>query len=223
MNFRHEVKFEINYCDMMVLRQRLNAVLYRDGNAPDGKYFIRSLYFDTDSDRALREKADGINRREKFRMRIYNMDSSLVKLEKKSKIDLLTSKQSVCITREQAEKILAGDTDWMTGAGEALIYELHQKMTVHGLKPRVIVDYTREAYCHPAGNVRVTLDSNIRTGLSQTDFLNESVITVPACDGRIVLEVKWDEFLPQFVKDAVSVPSRHAGAFSKYAACRMFG
>ena len=94
MDFRHEWKHEISYLDLLTLRQRLRAVAQADPHAVDGKYLIRSLYFDTPSDRALREKLDGVSRREKFRIRYYNGDTSVIHLEKKSKLGGLGNKQS---------------------------------------------------------------------------------------------------------------------------------
>ena len=84
MKFRHELKQEITYADMLVLRQRLKTVMQKDSHATDGRYEIRSLYFDNLNDKALREKIDGVNVREKFRIRYYNGDTSLINLEKKS-------------------------------------------------------------------------------------------------------------------------------------------
>ena len=223
MDFRHEWKHEINYSDMIVLRQRLKAVMKPDENAVDGKYFIRSLYFDNISDKALREKIDGVNCREKFRIRYYNNDTSLIHLEKKSKINGLGSKQSANLSAEEAQKIVDGDFDWMLDCDRPLVQELYSKMMSQGLRPKTIVDYTREPFIFSAGNVRVTIDYNIRTGLYCTDFLNPDCITIPAGNAPIILEVKWDEFLPSVIRDIVQLESRHTAAFSKYAACRIYG
>lgn len=223
MDFRHEWKHEINYSDMVVLRQRLKAVMKPDENAVDGKYFIRSLYFDNISDKALREKIDGVNCREKFRIRYYDGDTSLIHLEKKSKINGLGSKQSANLSAEEAQKIVDGDFDWMIDCDRPLVQELYSKMMSQGLRPKTIVDYTREPFIFSAGNVRVTLDYNIRTGLYCTDFLNTDCITIPAGNAPIILEVKWDEFLPSVIRDIVQLESRHTAAFSKYAACRIYG
>lgn len=222
MDFRHEVKHEINLSDIMVIRSRLKAAAYSDEHAIDGKYLIRSLYFDNLEDKALREKINGTNRREKFRIRYYNGDTSVIHLEKKIKINNLSNKQSVPLTKEQAQAIIAGDLDFMLDSEYPLIQELYSKMTLQGLKPKTIVDYTREPFVFPAGNVRVTLDYNIRSGLKSTDFLNPDCVTVPVSD-LIILEVKWDAFLPDIIKDAVSLTDRREGAFSKYAACRIYG
>jgi len=223
MKFRHEWKHEINYSDMLALRSRLNAVMKKDAHSIDGLYRSRTLYFDNLSDKALREKIDGVNIREKFRIRFYNGDLSYITLEKKSKIGGLCNKVSVDITAKEAQKIVDGDIEWMKSSGKALLVELYAKMKYQGLRPKTIVAYTREAYVYKAGNVRVTLDYNIRTGDFRTDFLNPDTITLPAGDPVIILEVKWDEFLPTIIKDAVTLTGRRVCAFSKYERCRIYG
>ena len=221
--YRHEWKYEINVSDMISLRQRLRAVTAPDPYAVNGKYLIRSLYFDDITDKALREKLDGVNRREKFRIRYYNGDPSLIHLEKKSKWNGLGTKEMAILTEAEAQAIVDRDLDWMPSSGRPLVQELYSKMKSKGLQPKTIVDYTREPFVYAPGNVRVTLDYNIRTGLSCTDFLNPDCITVPAGDAPIILEVKWDEFLPGIIRDAVQLSGRRVSAFSKYAQCRIYG
>ena len=222
MDFRHEWKHEINYADMIVLRQRLGAVMRPDSNAVDGKYFIRSLYFDNPADKALREKLDGVNNREKFRIRYYNHDTSLIHLEKKSKRNGLGSKEQAELTAAEAQRIVDGDTEWMKDADRPLVRELYAKMRSQGLGPKTIVDYTREPFVYAPGNVRVTLDYDIRTGLRSVDFLDPDCVTIPAGDAPIILEVKWDAFLPNIIRDIVQLEGRHSSAFSKYAICRTY-
>jgi len=222
MQLRHEIKHEISYSDMLALRHRLRAAAYPDPHAVDGKYLIRSLYFDNLSDKALMEKINGVSRREKFRIRYYNGDTSVIHLEKKSKIGSLGSKQSAPLTSAQAQSIVDGDIDRMPEWGHPLIRELYTKMRTQGLAPKTIVDYTREPFIFPAGNVRVTLDYNIRSGMRCTDFLDPGCVTVPASDS-IILEVKWDGFLPDIIRDAVHLTDTREGAFSKYAVCRIYG
>lgn len=221
--FRHEWKHEITCGDLLVLRSRLSAIMRRDGHAEAGSYFIRSLYFDNASDKALREKLDGINIREKFRIRYYNFDASVIHLEKKSKINGLCRKETADLTEAQAQRIAQGDYDWMAASGIPLAMELHSKMLCQGLRPKTIVDYVREPFVFGPGNVRITMDYNIRTGLYITDFLNPRCVTVPVEGSPIILEVKWDEYLPDLIRDAVQLPGCRVGAFSKYAACRIYG
>lgn len=121
MKYRHEWKHEISYGDMLALRQRLSAVMKRDVHAIDGKYLIRSLYFDNASDKALMEKIDGVNGREKFRLRYYNNDTSLIHLEKKSKVNGLSLKESADVSAIQAQEIVNGNYGWMMDSGVPLL------------------------------------------------------------------------------------------------------
>ena len=221
--FRHEWKIEITPSDRIAIRQRMRAVAKPDSHVKDGKYLIRSLYFDNAADKALHEKNDGVNLREKFRIRYYNGDTSVIHLEKKSKINGLCNKLSAPLNAEEAQRIVDGELDWMAADSRALVRELYAKMRSQGLRPKTIVDYDREPFVFGPGNVRVTLDYNIRTGLDCTDFLNVNCVTVPAGSATIVLEVKWDAYLPDIIRDAVQLPGRRAGAFSKYAQCRIYG
>ncbi len=223
MKYRHEWKHEISHIDMLILRQRLSAVMKRDGHATGGRYMIRSLYFDNMYDKALREKIDGVDRREKFRIRYYDLDDSVIHIEKKSKVNGLCMKERARLTKSQAQALSEGNCEWMRGSSIPLVGELYSKIKSQGLMPKTIVDYTREPFVYAPGNVRVTIDYNIRTGLRCTDFLDPGCITVPAGDAPAILEVKWDEYLPDVICDAVQIPGCRSGAFSKYAACRIYG
>jgi hypothetical protein len=223
LQYRHEWKHVISQSDRIAILQRLSAVASLDPHAVNGSYLIRSLYFDNLSDRALREKLDGVNEREKFRIRYYNRNTDQIHLEKKSKRNGLGTKQQASLTSGEAQAIADGWIDWMRDAADPLIRELYLKMKNQGLRAKTIVDYTREPFVYGPGNVRVTLDYNIRTGLQCTDFLNPDCVTVPAGAGETILEVKWDAFLPGIIRDAVQLPNRQTSSFSKYAACRMYG
>lgn len=223
MKFRHEWKHEISYSDRISLRSTLGAVMKQDVHAQGGQYEIRSMYLDDPADSALREKLDGVNLREKFRIRYYNGDTSYILLEKKSKINNLCSKVQTVLSLEEVQAIAEGSIELLKNSEKPLLQELYEKMRTRGLRPRTIVDYTREAFVYAPGNVRVTLDYNIRTGLIGTDFLNPDCVTVPAGDAPTILEVKWDEFLPSVVRDIVQLPNVHTSSFSKYAACRIYG
>ncbi|MBQ7557150.1 MAG: polyphosphate polymerase domain-containing protein [Lachnospiraceae bacterium] len=220
--YRHEWKHEISQSDLISVRSRMSAVGEADPHARDGRYLIRSLYFDNMSDRALREKVNGVNRREKFRIRYYNFDQSLIHLEKKSRLNGLGTKYSASLTPEQVQRIIDNDIEWMITDPQPLIRELYAKIKGQGLKPRTIVDYTREPFIYRPGNVRVTLDYHIRTGLRNVDFLDRECVTVPVPGDPIILEVKWDDFLPDIIRDAVQLPGRRVTAFSKYAQCRVY-
>lgn len=222
--FRHEFKFFISYGDYLALKARLNAIARLDPNTgAEGRYFIRSLYFDNVYDSALKDKVNGVNNREKFRIRCYNRDESFIRLEKKSKINGLCNKLQARLTREEAERIIHGDIEWMKDSGRALVVEFYAKMRFGLLKPKVIVDYTREPYIFKAGNVRITFDYNIKTGLANLNMFDFDEPTVTAQAESILLEVKYDEFLPEVIQSALQEGGRRSGSFSKYGSCRIYG
>ncbi len=223
MEFRHEYKLAINEADRFSLRQGLRAVAQRDTHAGEGgRYKIRSLYFDDFNDKALREKIDGVDDREKFRLRCYNGDPSFLLLEKKSKLHGLCQKRQSRLSLEETERLLSGDHAFLL-AGDALQKEFYIKLAHAQLRPRVIVDYWREPFIYAPGNVRVTIDSEIRTGLYSRSFFDADLPTVQSGDTPYLLEVKFDEFLPDVLFSILQMGSRQASAFSKYAACRRFG
>ena len=223
LKLRHELKHRINPQDDLIVSARLRKLFPHDPNGgPGGSYRVCSLYFDTPSDRALRQKLDGVNFREKFRLRYYGEDTSFIRLEKKFKVNGLCGKHSAPVTKEQAEDLLEGRIDFLLESKNPLLVELYSKMRGQLLAPRTIVSYDREAFCFGPGNVRITLDRNLRSGFDSRDFLNPGLVHIPVSDGLSVLEVKYDEFLPQLVRMAVQVPGRQAAAYSKYAVCRRY-
>lgn len=223
--FRHEIKHTINYVDYLTLHSRLSRIAKTDSHADEtGEYFIRSLYFDDDNDKALNEKLIGINHRSKFRLRFYNNDSSFIHIEKKSKINGLCQKQSSRITKAECEMLFAGDFSFLKEGNDNLRQELYIRMTSERLRPKTIVDYDREAYVYPPGNVRVTFDKNVKTGLFSTDFFEPELPSIKTFGSNlIILEVKFDEFLPDLITDLLQLGSRRPNPVSKYALCRGYG
>ena len=163
-----------------------------------------------------------MNCREKFRLRYYQDDLSFIRLEKKYKINGLCGKRSTKIPYAMVEKILSGKTECLLETEDPLLLELYSKIQGQQLRPKTIVTYDREAFLFEPGNVRITVDRNLRTGLNPQEFLNPKHHHAPVSDGITVLEVKYDEFLPEIVKMAVQIPNRQAAAYSKYAVCRRY-
>jgi hypothetical protein len=178
------------------------------------------MYFDNYSDKAIVEKLSGQSRREKFRLRYYNGDASFIRLEKKSKANRLCYKESATVTAEQCAALLMGDTSWLCDPDKPLFMELYAKMRFQNLRPRNIVDYHREAYVYRAGNVRITFDSNIRTSNSVAGFLLSELVTIPATPS-IIMEIKYDGFLPDIIRDLVQIGWRNETEFSKYVVARL--
>ena len=222
MDYRHEIKHVISPGDAAAIRVNLSAVASLDPHAREkGCYRISSLYFDDPRDTALHEKLDGVNERRKFRIRYYNDDLSYIMLECKIKRDGVGRKPQERLTLEETQAILRGDIDWMVKSGRPLLAALYADMKTRRLRPKAVVRYKRIPFVYKPGNVRVTIDWDIRTGPPR-DFLNPAGTTLPVEDDVILLEVKWDEYLPSVIRQAAALKSKMPSAFSKYAACRVY-
>lgn len=224
--YRHELKYQISFSDYLAMRQRLRPVMRSDEHIrADGRYVIRSVYFDNIDDKALREKLNGIQKREKFRIRYYNDDLSFIMLEKKLKYNNLCMKVDARLSEAECRALLDGKTAWMIRHPSGLVQELYCKMSSQQLRPRVLVSYIREPYIYPAGNVRVTFDSHIRSTLFHRSFLEDSVTDIGVSDdpGKVILEVKFDAFLPEVIQSLLQTEEIRQQAYSKYCACRRFG
>lgn len=220
---RHELKHSINVADDLLLSSRLRQLFPHDRHADShGFYRVSSLYFDTPDDRALRQKLEGVDRREKFRLRYYNDDLSFLRLEKKCKLQGLCLKYSARLTPDQARLLLEGEIDFLAASEDPLLLEFYSKLRGQLLTPRTLVSYQREAFLYAPGNVRLTLDRDLRTSPGSHGFLEVDRQLRPAGEGLTVLEVKYDAFLPDLVRIAVQLPNRRTAPFSKYAHCRRY-
>jgi len=227
LKFRSEYKHIINKNHAAVLKSRLKTLLKTDPFANEnGDYFIRSLYFDTYEDKSLYEKLNGVPFRHKYRIRFYDHDCSKIKLENKIKKYNSAAKLIANITKEEVEKILNRQYDFLKDSGNPVKTAFYQELTSEGLIPKTVVDYIRTPFIYPHGNVRITIDSNIRSPVGQIgviDIFNPNTPTVSVFpDERCVLEIKYDEFLPNFIRDITQTEGTMTSSMSKYASCRMF-
>jgi len=221
---RHELKYYINYFQYRLIGDRIRWALKKDRFSDDrNEYSIRSLYFDDIYNSSLFEKVSGVECRKKFRIRIYNVDDRVIKLEKKMKFGQLTAKESALLTRKEAERIIGGDVDFMLDSDSRVMREFYFDYRNMLLKPAVIVDYVREAYIHPLGNVRITFDKYLSTGLCATDIFNKSMPKIASLDEPfMIMEVKYDEFLPEYIRGLLQVSALQRMSISKYTICRKF-
>jgi len=218
---RNELKYPLGRGEYAAIRQRCVTVMQPDSHADEnGQYYIESLYFDDWNDSALMANYSGDSFREKFRIRRYNGNNATLHLEKKVKKAGLGTKIACPIRPEEFEKLLAGDRSWMAKSSEPLMRELYVRMVTEGLRPKTLVCYRREPFVYGPGNVRITFDFDIRSGICQTDLLSETVL-VPVNPDRVLMEVKWDDYLPDIIQDIVQENLR-VTAFSKYATCRQY-
>lgn len=219
MRYRHELKYKINKNSAQILRLYLSKIMDIDTNSyTDNTYKIRSLYFDNDSSDAYYEKQNGILYREKYRIRYYNDDDSFIRLECKIKNNNLTSKKQVRISKEICEKILNNDIYDINTNG--LLQEFINKIKINHLIPSVIVDYTRLAYTYPVSDVRITFDYNIKSGRYNYNLFSNIPTYDVLNDEEVVLEVKFNEFLPESIAIILKTVPSLREAVSKFALSR---
>ena len=222
--YRHEYKYLISKADAELLKLRLPHFMERDPHAGEtGRYTIRSLYFDDLQAAAYYEKMDGIDNRTKYRIRFYNYDGSLIKLEKKEKLGNLTRKTAQTITKHDARALEYALSQGCPDNPEGLTNELRVACMSRGLRPKVLVDYDRTPFLCNAGNTRITIDENLRTRPYIAHLVASPRAMTPVLEpDQVILEVKFDDFLPGYLADAlVDIPKVNM-AISKFAMCMSY-
>ena len=219
---RHELKYYINYNVYHVLRERLQKVVSMDENMPDEEgYLISSIYFDDIYHSAMEEKIAGTRFRKKFRIRSYGLNDSLIRLECKSKFNEYISKTSARLSREEYDKILQGDYSFLIERKERVCQELYCYNKTKLLKPVVVVEYMREAYVYQLGNVRITFDKDIASSVTNIDMFSDTYATTKVLpNDRMVLEIKYDDFIPSHILQILQTAMTERCAISKYVMCR---
>lgn len=222
LSLRHELKYDIDTLQHQVLQKKLRAILKPDPNMGSNRcYNIRNLYFDDFKDTALQEKQAGVPNRKKYRIRIYNHSDTVIKFERKSKISQYIFKESTRITRREADQIIAGDFSFLAKSEDPLLREFYLETRCKLMRPVVIVEYDREAYVHPVGNVRITFDTDLRTGLGPTSFFDNDICTMGIVERPgVILEVKYNEVLPQYICGLFPNTIRPRVAIGKFVLCR---
>ena len=221
---RHELKYFINPAELEALRQRLRGALSMDEHCVGGRpYIIRSLYFDDIEDSAFYDKQAGVMHRDKYRIRVYNFSDKTIFLERKRKLGDLIQKSSVQITRRLCDQLVEGNPAGLYRSSNPLLQDVYVQMRTRLLRPRVLVDYAREAYLYPAEDVRITFDMSLRTGLHSHDLFNAKVPTVCPHDRNVeILEVKFNNYLPSHIAALLSGTEAERSAVSKYILCRRY-
>lgn len=219
--YRHEKKYTLSWNEFQIINNKLSHLLKRDGNCPPEGYEVKSLYFDNPYDYALGQKIEGTELRHKYRIRVYNNDFTHLKLEKKSKHNVMTNKESVYMNSEDAKQIVKGHYEVLEGREESFIYNFYHKMKHERYQPKVIVKYIRIAYVYPVSNLRITFDTKIRKSSSVDKFFTTDNDYMKVYDpNEVIMEVKFDHVLPTFIRSVIQSPHIMASSSSKYVASR---
>lgn len=223
-NLRHEYKYIINSIQESILTIKAAGIANRDSHInADGSYYIKSLYFDDYDNSCFFENEDGTDPRAKYRIRYYDNNVNFLRLEKKIKVNGMTCKQSCIITREQCEVFLKGEIPLVEEPMPDMMKKLFAEMRLKRLTPKVIVAYKRIPFVYNVGNVRITFDKDLSSSFQVSNFLGDQIATRPVLErGASVLEVKWDEIMPSFIKDYLQIENLQWSNFSKYYLCRKY-
>lgn len=221
--YRNEIKFIISKTMAEVLKQRLSLIMSVDNNSynSDNSYLIRSLYFDNENSDAYYEKMDGVEYRKKYRIRIYNFDDKFIRLECKYKHNNMTSKDQILIDKELCIKIIDGKIDEIDLTKDNLLRQFALDYRLNRLEPSIIVDYNRVAFTYHVSDVRITFDSQIKSGMYNYNLFDKNATAYRVIDdNQMVLEVKFNEILPESIALILQTVPTFRQAFSKFAACR---
>lgn len=221
---RHEYKYICDGIQNAILKMRAKGLLREDIHVGDeGYYDVRSLYFDTPDNRCYWENEDGCDKRDKYRIRIYNANPEKIVLEKKSKEKQMTSKLSCRISEEICRKLMKNEKVQINENMSQLQKELLLEMQIKSMRPAVIVEYQRFPFVEKNGNVRITFDENIASSNNIKNFLEKQIVTRPVLEaGKSILEVKWDAFFLSYIKEHIQLESLQWTNFSKYYLCRKY-
>lgn len=222
--FRHELKYVVSSTQLKMLEARVKNLLSLDSHtAQSGMYTIRSLYFDDYYDSCMRQNENGTDPREKFRIRIYNHSTEHIRLECKRKERGKTHKSSCPLSIEQTKLLMQGKPIGDIAHQPPVLQKLTHKMLTQRFRPVVIVEYDRIPYIYKDGNVRVTFDMNIASSTDIESFLSQNIRKRPVMpQSRQLLEVKYDEYIPDFVHQSLQLHNLTQTAYSKYYICRKY-
>ncbi len=220
LKFRNEWKYLISDWEAYVLKQRLGPFLQADPHAENGMYMIRSLYFDDMWDSSYNEKMMGVQDRCKWRIRCYGCSDKSIKLERKLKRGAYIHKDSASLTRQETDALITGDYEFLLNHPAPLCREFFYECRTKQYKPKVIVDYDRVPLILDEGNVRITFDSDVRAAIGSFDIFDATLPTLATLEpGKLVLEVKFTEFLPALIQKLLPSAGQEFTAVSKYTLC----
>ena len=224
--YRHELKYICSDVELRVVEQKIRMVMRPDSHADaNGEYLIRSVYFDDFHRSRFFENEDGVDPREKFRIRTYNCSDSRITLEKKIKKNGMTGKKSCIIDRETCMRMLTRRSIRDRLGQDPLLDEWILQNETVGLHPVMLGEYLRKPYVYRLGNVRITFDRYISTSFLIKDMFERQISKIAVLPtGYHVLEVKYDDFLPDVIYQLIDSGHMRQTTFSKfYLGCKAMG
>ena len=222
--YRNEFKYVINPHHKNTMADKLSKICQRDSHSDaDGGYLVSSLYFDDYDQSALIDKLSGIRDRKKFRVRVYNHQTNVIKLERKEKRDYLTQKSHIQLSKEEYDALVSGDAVFLRDKENVVAKDFYLRYQTKNLRPRVVVEYYREAYVYRYGDVRISFDSLLKAGVFNNDLFCNGYMIPAIPHDQIILEVKYTGYLPDNIRSIIQTNILHWQSCSKYVLCCLAG
>jgi hypothetical protein len=222
--YRNELKFLINAHQKTVLANRLSKICQRDSFGDEnGGYLVSSLYFDDYNQSAIMDKLSGIRDRKKFRVRVYNYQSNVIKLERKIKRGNVTDKSHVKISKEEYDSLLRGEAGFLGLMPDPVARDFYLYYQIKNLRPRVVVEYRREAFIYKYGDTRITFDRFLKAGVNQKDLFSNGYMIAAIPYDQIILEVKYTGYIPDVIRNIIQIDNLQWQSSSKYVKCCVAG
>jgi len=219
---RNELKYYISQPEYRLLVNVLDSLLPPDKYSQNGCYHVRSLYFDTLHDKAFYEKMYGVGRRKKYRLRIYSVDDQKVKFEIKNKVKEKINKETAIISREDALSVINGDADPHLKYNNKILNKIYCDFKRDPFRPVVMVDYLRKAFTYDINRIRITFDQELSSDISNFDIFRKPINPKSILKaGLVIMEVKYNDYLPDWIKDALGIVTSTRSAISKYCLSRI--
>lgn len=219
---RKEIKYIIPIERFLMLKKKLDLMMEKDSYGDDGKYMVRTQYFDSVKDQDLFDNLEGVMEKRKIRIRIYSPDSEIAKLEYKCKSGIEGRKMSLAISKSDAIEMEEGRFESLLSRQEELAYFLYVKTVQNAYRPKTIVEYDRMAYSYPVSDLRITFDTSVRGTVNPYGLFNQDISSIPLLTEDLgVLEVKYNQFVPSPFKRVIEEIDNSSEAISKYSISRL--
>jgi len=222
--YRNEIKFFINSYQKRNMANKLRTICQRDSfSDADGGYLVSSLYFDDYVQSALYDKLNGFNDRKKFRLRIYNHQADVIKLERKIKKGIVIEKSNVTLSMDEYQSLINGDIYFLKGKDDRVAKDFYLCYQTKRLRPRVVVEYRREAFIFHYGDVRITYDSFLKAGVFKNDLFSNGYLVAAIPNEQIILEVKYSGYFPDVIRNLIQTNNLQWQSSSKFVMCCLVG
>jgi hypothetical protein len=222
--YRNELKYYINAHQKKLMANKLSKVCQRDPfSDADGGYLISSLYFDDYNQSSFFDKLSGIRDRKKYRVRVYNYQPNVIKLERKIKREYVTDKSHIQISKEEYDSLVSGDASFLRHKDDVVAKDFYLYHQTKNLRPRVVVEYRREAFIYKYGDVRICFDYLLKAGVYQKDLFSTGYMISAIPHDQIILEVKYTGYFPDVIRNIIQINNLQWQSSSKYAKCCVVG